>query len=165
MQNNEAGSGPTFFQLSTPEGFYRLIKSTLDEVSRARTLNHKDIFFLAAGLTHLREWIAPGYGRNEREERGPLTDAEHFHDRLYNQCKSFKLVQELCNGTKHFQKYKDETGYEAGALNDDWEDFDSVPNFDEGPPTVMRVNGRNVLDIFQEVLDYYTDHWFERQNS
>jgi len=74
----------------------------------------------------------------------------------------FKVLQALCNRSKHMST----TGSAMGTLHrstiDDWPDVNSVSDFDLGPPTAYFVDSRDVEDIIPVVIKFYDDHWFQK---
>jgi hypothetical protein len=144
------------FDIDSPEAFFRAIIRNVDQL-RAKPAKETDrLLFVIFALNHLREWIAPGY----RAGGSPTSDSERFYDSIYL-CPSYRLINDICNHAKHIRPLRSEkTGY--GLNIDDWPDVDSVESFDAGPPTRYEVNGKDVLEAVDEVIEFYQRNWFDR---
>lgn len=144
------------FHLTSPDDFFYCLRNTLTRYKSDKAKRVEDLFFLVMGLTHLREWIAPGY-----KHEMPQTTAAHklYHD-IY-ETPEFQIVQSLCNGLKHV-KDAPATSYSAGLAFDDWPDVDSVVKWDDGPPTAFYVDGEEVGEILQRLIDSYQREWFSK---
>ena len=110
------------------------------------------------GLNHLREWIAPGYN----PEKTPSNEQETFFQLIFKNA-SFKVINSLCNKTKHFQRMKENTSSEHNVLFGEWLDIDAVRNWDKGPASDYFVDGINIIEMIDEVLGFYRTEWLEKK--
>jgi len=117
----------------------------------SQTKRPQDLLLLVFGLTHLREWIAPGY----KYDRPAVTPAEHFYQKIFT-LKEFKILQNLCNRSKHMST----SNTVMGTLHQSTIDVASVPDFDRGFPTAYSVGEQDMDDVIRVVLKFYEDHWF-----
>ena len=144
------------FHLSSPDDFFYSLRNTLARYRRDKAKRVEDLFFLVMGLTHLREWIAPGYNHKD-----PVLTAAHrlYHD-IYG-TPEFKTVQAVCNGLKHV-KHSPVTSYSGGLPFDEWPEVNSVVKWDDGPPTAFYIDGEDVGDLLQRLVDSYQRKWFSK---
>ncbi len=121
-----------------------------------------ELLFLIMSLNHLREWIAPGYKKNKDGNwPTPHNLQEQFFLTIWD-LPEFKTINKLCNGTKHFISNQQLTSTVYGVNFDDWDSFDDVQNFDNGPPQIFKVDGINVETVLLKVLEFYSKNWFEK---
>lgn len=59
--NTNVGSG--FFDIASHEGFFRSLCRVANELSSAKARSTEQLLYLVMGTNHLRDWIAPGFGR------------------------------------------------------------------------------------------------------
>lgn len=146
------------FDLS-PEEFFYTLEQTLKRFRSDVAKERSDLFYLLVGLHHLREWIAPGYDW----KKPPTQACEHFHHDVYA-LSEWKILNDLCNRTKHLSIRKvylnESVGY--GLPMSQWPRFSDVVQFSKGPPSGFYVDGRDIGDIFDVVINFYRDHWFLR---
>jgi len=116
--------------------------------------------YVIMGLTHLREWIAPGYSH----EKPARTYEEVFYNEIYK-LESFRLIQALCNHSKHMKSSPVVTSTTHVSMVDDWKDVDSVGNFDLGPVCDYSAAGRNLMVVIAEIISYYDRQWFSRKQA
>jgi hypothetical protein len=148
-------SADGFFDLESPKFFFGTVKHAVERLADAEQKRTEDLMYVLMGLTHLREWIAPGYSHTQ-----PATTPEQrFYNEIYS-LDSFKLIQALCNRSKHLKPTSVVTMTTHEPLFDDWHSVDDVCNFDLGPVTDYFVNGKNLLDVVHEVLSFYESRWF-----
>ncbi|MBK8908525.1 MAG: hypothetical protein IPM60_11660 [Rhodospirillales bacterium] len=150
------------FDISSPEALFRVIRRNANTL-RGQTAKESDrLLFVIFGLNHLREWIAPGYS-NRPLPRSPTNDNERFFESIWS-CTSFQLIKELCNHTKHLRPIGlERTGY--GLNISDWPDIGSVESFAAGPPTSYEIDGKDVLEAVEEVIEFYKRRWFDRHRT
>ena len=108
------------------------------------------------GLNHLREWIAPAYDHRA----APKKPEEKFFQDIWD-VPSFKIINAVCNRTKHMNPGPVTTS-SYGIPFDDWPDIDSVRDFDLGPVSGYFVDGRDFTRIIEDVIAFYRTKWFER---
>lgn len=149
------------FDMNTPEEFFASIQRTFEEFRAPAAKPIEGLLYVVMGLNHLREWIAPGYDPKHDAQ----SSAEEFHDKIYREP-SFKTVKQVCNMTKHLAPSPD-TSSTHGLKMDDWDavKVDSVRDFDLGPASDYFVDGRNVIDICEDVIRFYREEWFERDGA
>lgn len=145
-----------FFDIHSPEELFALLKTIASSYGSSRPKRTQDLLLLVFGLTHLREWIAPGYDPT----RNPTTPAEKFHQSIYG-LEEFKILQGLCNRSKHMKASSTVMGTLYESRIDDWPDVDSVQNFDQGVPTAFSVDDRDVHDVIESVIKFYEARWFQ----
>jgi hypothetical protein len=147
-----------FFDIQSAEQLFNLLKTVANTFTSSRAKRTQDLLLLVFGLTHLREWIAPGF-----DPRGqPVTPGEQFFQDIY-MLDEFKVLLALCNRSKHMSPKVSAMGTLHRSTIDDWPDVDSVSDFDRGPPTGYFVGGRDVEDVICEVIKFYDDKWFQKR--
>lgn len=145
------------FDLNTPDEFFFTICRIYDRYKKGTAKDIEDLLYVLMGLNHLREWIAPGY----KHKIKPNRPEEIFYNRIRD-IPSFQIVNTLCNRTKHLRVIRNNTSSEHNILFDDWPDIDAVRNFDLGPTSKYLVDGRDVLEIIEEVIAFYRTEWFQK---
>jgi hypothetical protein len=147
------------FDINSPEAFFRTIKRNANTLRGQLAKESDRLLFVIFGLNHLREWIAPGY----RRTGSPTNENEQFFESIWSEP-SFRLINGLCNHTKHLAPIGPEhTGY--GLNFDDRPDNDAVESFDAGPPTSYEIDGKDVLEAVEEVIEFYQQQWFDRHGT
>jgi hypothetical protein len=155
------------FNLSTASDFLYCLDVALNRYKVTRAKRIQDALFLIMGVTHLREWIAPGYRptfSNNQPSPTPSNKAESFYIEIFENS-DFKIVKGLCNRAKHLSRRCVATNYTHG-LNFDEIDCpidDVLANFDEGPPTGFFVEDMEIGEILNRLLDEYRHKWFDRE--
>lgn len=146
-----------FFDIESAEQLFGLLKVTAQAFLATRGKRTQDLLFLVFGLTHLREWIAPGYD----PEKQPSTPEERFFQEIFK-LEEFNILRALCNRSKHMSQSVEAMGALYSSHIDDWPDVDSVINFDRGAPLAYFVDGRDVEEVIPVVLKFYEDNWFKK---
>ena len=136
-----------FFDIESAEQLFSLLKATANTFVLARAKRTQDLLFLLFGLTHLREWIAPGYDY----EKDPTTPGEFFFQEIYA-FQDFRTIQQLCNHSKHVCHSEKAMGAMRGGPIDDWPEVDSVTDLDKGAPIGYFADGRDVDDLITSVV-------------
>jgi len=149
-----------FYDLESPEQLFALLRSVADTFTSTRGKPTQDLLFLVFGLTHLREWIAPDYD----PKQSPATPEEKFYQQIFGLAE-FKILQALCNRSKHMSPSQSAMGALYGGRIDDWPDVDSVTDFDRGPPIAYFVDGHDVADIIRTVIKFYDENWFQERGT
>lgn len=148
---------PGFLNLDEPERLFRVLIRAFGRYEAEKTKRIDDVFLLVLGLSHLREWIAPGF-KGQHEPRNP---AERFSKVLYEN-ESYRLVLQLANHAKH--QFRDDRLTIKSVhypRPESWTEFESA-SWDDNDDQVKDyfVNARNLSDVFDEVLCFCRDHWF-----
>ena len=115
-----------------------------------------DAFLLVLGLAHLREWIAPGY-----DHRMPARyPNQKFFNAIYEELESFRLLLAVANGAKHHEN-RQEIAVRSRHYDkiDDWPSFDAALSVDDGPVAEYHIEGWDLADLCQEVLEFYCKNW------
>ena len=146
------------FDLKTPEEFFSTVLRTYDRYQESNAKDVEDLLYVLMGLNHLREWIAPGYSHITP----PGRLEEVFYNEIWN-TSSFKIINSLCNRTKHLNTVCGTTSSSHDIPFDDWPDVDAVRHFDLGPASMYLVDGQDVAEIINDVIAFYRTRWFERK--
>jgi len=149
-----------FYDIESAKQLFGLLQATARNFSSSRGKSTKDLLFLVFGLTHLREWIAPGYD----PKNPPISPEERFFQDIFG-LDEFNILRGLCNRSKHMSADVEATGALYGAKIDDWPDVDAVTNFDRGAPLAYFVDGRDVEEVIPVVIKFYEDNWFNKARS
>jgi hypothetical protein len=143
------------FDIESPGQLFYLLKLVAKRFTSARAKRPEDMLLLVFGLTHLREWIAPDYSPKQQA----VTPSEQFYQAIFD-LEEFKVLQALCNRSKHMCATGSAMGTLRGGPIDDLQDVGSVLNFDRGPPRAYFVDGRDMDDVVRTVVKFYEDRWF-----
>lgn len=155
-----AGSAQGFLDLQLPEHLFYSLERAFERYQRSKAKAVEDAFFLIFGLAHLREWIAPGF-KDERKRRAAATKAEEFFEAIFA-TDGYRLVLDLCNHAKHQTEPLPRTfKVQFGLPIDEWPDVLAVRSIDDGPPSGYSVDGRDLGEVFGEVLNFYKERWFD----
>lgn len=145
------------FDINSDEAFFRALQRALLKLQTHKVKDTNVLLYLIMGVNHLRDWIAPGF---DWKDGKPMTPGQKFGADIFN-LPEFKIVNAVCNRSKHMGRLAYCLGTEYGTMIDEWPDIDSVANFDNGPPVGYSVDGRNLLEIINVVLRYYESNWYE----
>lgn len=150
------------FDINSTAAFYRTICRNVQILRNAEAKETERLLFVIFGLNQLREWISP---RSRQERRNPSpTPGQRFYDAVF-ELGSFKVINAICNHTKHLQPLPKRIDTSYGLSIDEWPDVGAVHSFDNGPPSGYSIDGRDVLDVVEEVLRFYEDNWFSKQEQ
>lgn len=149
---------PNLFDIDSAEAFFYAIRHSASILIEAKAKEIDRLLFVILGLNHLREWIAPGYRHTDSPAN---SSAEKFYCEIYN-LPSFKLLNDICNHSKHLKPLRSTATTEYDLAFDDWPDVDAVQSFDDGPPTGYRVGDIDILFAITEVIDFYNENWFSK---
>lgn len=149
-----------FFDLESPELFFAAIRRAAAELAESPVKSTERLMFVVMGLNHLREWIAPGYHHTHPAD----TPNKVFFNRIYK-LDAFLVIQGLCNRSKHLKEFDRPMSITGSLPVDEWPDVDSVANFNCGPVPGYAVDGRDVMEIIDEVIQFYLQHWFSHDRS
>ena len=139
------------FEIRSSVEFYRALKEAEEDYQKEPTSSRKAITaFLFA--YHLREWIWKEHSA-KLERMLSLKDESAFNKYVNGRCIQFKIVREICNGSKHFRKELENivsSGFTGG-------DF-SRADFDCGHLTVTTEDGDlSVSDILSQSVALYEE--------
>ena len=153
------------FDINSAGSLFFLINRTMERYSGEQEKDVTELLFLIMALNHLREWIAPGYGRDQDGNWPiPRNNGDQFFLDIYNKCPEFQIINKLCNSTKHFRQITQNTHSEHGLPINEWSGkIDDVADFDKGPAINYFVDDENVIDIINTVIDFYKTEWFEKK--
>lgn len=146
------------FDIHSDEAFFNSLQRIVSKLRLNKVKNTDELLYLLMGVNHLRDWIAPGFNWKDGV---PLKIEEHFGVAIFD-IAEFKVVNDLCNRSKHMKHLECRFETEYGVQFDDYPEIDSVHDFDNGPPVNYYVDGRNLLDIIEVVLCYYDSNWYCR---
>jgi len=146
------------FDIYSPEEFFYSINNAWENYKRSKQKSVEILLYVIMGLNHLREWIASGYD----PKKTPTNDEEKFFQSIFNKA-SFKVINSLCNKTKHLQRMKENTSSEHNVPFDEWSDIDAVRNWDKGPASDYFVDGINIIEIINEIIGFYRMEWFKKK--
>ena len=149
-----------FFDIQSAEQLFHLLKSIANTFTSSKAKRAQDLLLLVFGLTHLREWIAPDFDPRQP----PQTPEQQFYQDIY-ELAEFKVLQSLCNRSKHMIATNTVMGTLHESTIDDWPDVDSVLDFDRGHPTAYSVDNRDVEDVVKTVIRFYDVGWFRIAQS
>jgi len=144
------------FDIESPDHLFYLLKLIAKRFTTAPAKRPEDMLLLVFGLTHLREWITADYSPIQQA----VTPSEQFYQSIFN-LEEFKVLQALCNRSKHMCSTESAMGAIHRRPIDDWPDVDSVLDFDRGPPCAYFVDGRDMDDVVRTVVNFYDEHWFK----
>jgi hypothetical protein len=151
------------FDIKTSKDLFFHINRTMKDYCDENEKDAIKLLFLIMALNHLREWIAPGY-KKDRGGNWPLADTpeKQFSKNIYDNCPEFDTIRKLCNKSKHIN-LDPRTGSMHTLTIDDWTGkIDDIADFDNGPATDYFVDGGNVIDIINTVINFYKTEWFEK---
>jgi hypothetical protein len=145
-----------FFEIQSAEQLFALLKVIADRFTQEPAKRVEDLLLLVFGLTHLREWIAPGYSPTHV----PISPEQNFYQNILT-LEEFRILQGLCNRSKHMSLTTGSMGASHEPPIDDWRDGDSVSIFGRGPTIAYCVEGYDVDDVIRVVVAFYQEHWFQ----
>lgn len=151
------------FDINSNEDFFHSLQRMASKLRLDKVKKTEELLYLLMGVNHLREWIAPGV-RWFDKNFFPQTPGEIFGVAIYS-LEEFKIVNAVCNRSKHLKHIKYQLETEYGAMFDDYPEIDSVNDIDNGPPCNYYVDDRNLLDIIDVILNYYETNWYCRSES
>lgn len=151
------------FDITSAKVFFDSICRVRKKYESKPTKHIEDVLFMVFGLNHLREWIAPNYKYQDK----PVNDDEHFYNDVFNDT-NWKIINSVCNHSKHLSSsntpaHTTTTDY-SNKLTD-WDDLASVKSLAEGVPVSYFIDGVNVIEIIDKVIDFYKSEWFERLSN
>jgi hypothetical protein len=155
-KNSTESTARKIFNLNSKDLFF-YIQVSMKKYKNSKAKNIEQLFFIIMSLNHIREWIAPGYKHTYK----PINVEQEFYNDIY-ELQEFKTIQDLCNGIKHLGSSKN-TEAQYGLKIDDWDAmFDDVKSFDDGPPSKFTVDGMDIENVLDKVIDFYSREWFDK---
>ncbi|MBN3066261.1 hypothetical protein H5A21_19820 [Pectobacterium aquaticum] len=145
-----------FFDIETPNDLYLLLKIKIESFNK--NPNDETLFFIIFILNHLREWIYPY--RHESYTKLPTENwnqEQILHSEIHAK-EEYKIINALCNRTKHFKKIQD--------VNINKRSFTlSVSKLDDEviSGNNYHVDRKNIKDIINSLL-YIYDEYFKRKD-
>lgn len=151
------------FDILSADDFFKEIRIAFNRLSNSKTKRSADLLFVILGLSHLREWIAPGF-RDERMQRPPKDEAERFFLDVHENA-DWRTLNAIGNQTKHkgkVPKLRVELNATYSLDFDSWESVDDARDFDRGPPSAFTLDGENIEPLLARVIAFYDSCWFAR---
>ena len=71
------------FDILTPVEFLYSIEQSFEKYKAEKQRNIASLLYVVMGLTHLREWIAPGYQCKGKCKKAPRNDEEKFSKKRF----------------------------------------------------------------------------------
>ena len=145
------------FEIRDASDFFGIIVRVLESYRSTYAKRPEDLLLLVLGLSHLCDWIAPGYN----PKKAPRNAVEQFAQAL-SKDPDYQRVRLLANHTKHQERSLPETQTSSYVeLMDDRDTpIDSWLDFDIGPTSAHEYGDRNLSDVFESVAVFYQQHWF-----
>ena len=85
-----------FFDIESAEQLFDVLTTVGNRFAESGDKRGEDFLLLVFGLVHLREWMAPDYDW----KKPAVTAEEKFYQNIW-ELEEFKLLQGLCNRSKH----------------------------------------------------------------
>lgn len=146
-----------FFNIESADQLFDLLKTVAKRFLSSDEMQTEYFLLLVFGLTHLREWIAPGYDwKND-----PQTPAEILFRKIFK-LKEFKLLQGLCNRSKHMCATNDAMAPLFEIVREPSTNDNSVSQSGRRNLVGFFVNGNDMEDVFRVVIKFYEDNWFSK---
>ena len=93
-------------------------------------------------------------------KRNPEKPEEHFFQEIYN-LEDFKLLQGLCNRSKHMCV----TTYAMGSLHKTVKENVTTSPSTRRQLIGLSVNGHDMDDVILSVIKFYEDNWFSKNGK
>jgi len=149
-----------FFDVESAEQLFCLLREVANRFTLANSKRAEDLLLLVFGLTHLREWIAPGYLPTHEA----VEPAEKFYQKIF-ELEEFKLLQALCNRSKHMHTPHNAMATLYRSPITLRPDANPVSGSSRRTTEAYFVDGRDLEDVIRAVVKFYADGWFEIQRS
>lgn len=143
------------FEIETSEDFYRkLVVPSYEEYCKNE--NSRNAIVAAIFCWHLHDWIWQQYEDRLKADL-MISTRKHFKEYLFQQCSDFRVIDEVANGSKHFETLPSasvvgSTQSEHGFLAGPSLGFGTVSHY-----TVTTSDGRRL--VFLTVLMSCNDFW------
>ncbi|UEM40625.1 hypothetical protein [Pectobacterium aquaticum] len=146
-----------FFDIETPNDLYTLLKNKTESFNK--TPNDETLFFIIFILNHLREWIySDGHESYIQLPVENWSQEQILHSKIYAK-EEYKIINELCNRTKHFEKKRDvnikKRSFTLGVTKLD-DEVISGNNY--------HVDSKNIKDIINSLLSIYGEYFKRKDN-
>jgi hypothetical protein len=148
------------FGVESPRHLLLEIDAALAVLRTSKGTTFRNLFFVLAGLNHLRDWIAPSAAEKLRKRKELTTPGELFYERIHRESSEWGVVNDLCNGLKHFRQDRYATSDNASNLLSDWHSMEGVTSLAIGHPQRFTVEGMDILPILEATRNFYVEHWF-----
>lgn len=134
-----------YFNIESAGHLFNALKAVAHRLAVSEDKRTEDFLLLVFGLVHLREWIAPDY---DWGKSAPVKPEEHFYQDIWK-FEEFKLLQGLCNRSKHMCA----TETAMGTLH----------KTTSGSRVVIGyfADGKDVEHVIRAVIQFYEDNWFK----
>jgi hypothetical protein len=155
-----------FFDIESAKDLFDVAEQRFERYCAGSTKSAEDLILIIMIVNHLREWIAPGFGKKYDKKSKTWTwpvansEAKKFSRKVYEHA-NFDLIRKLCNGTKHAKTVnKADTQYEENIFA--WPNLFAVKNIFRGVPVSHSVDGKPVDALISPIMEMYRD-WFHPQ--
>lgn len=149
-----------FFDINSDEAFFQSLERAASKFRSTKIKDTAKVLYLLMGVNHLRNWICPGFNAKDQ----PVTPEQNFCVAIYS-LPEFKIVNSLCNRSKHMGRMPYQLEAKYGAMVSEYPDISSLFSFENGPPLGYSVDGRDLFDIIDVVLRFYRSEWYEKSRS
>lgn len=146
------------FDLENPRDFFESIKSTFKGYKLDHAKDVAMLLYVIMGLNHLCEWIK----NSSYPDQQSRAAAQKFYKWIFLQ-NEYKTIKELSNRTKHLKRVAEATGSDRGVMMSDWQPLARVKSLALGVAKDYTVDGGNVIDLLETVVDFYESEWFSMQ--
>jgi hypothetical protein len=150
-----------FFDINSDEAFFHSLERAALKFRLPKIKDTANVLYLLMGVNHLRDWICHGFNA---KEQAPATPEQHFYVAIYD-LPEFKIVNSLCNRSKHMGRMPYQLEARYGAMVSEYPDIGSLFSFENGPPLGYFVDGRDLIEIINVVLRFYRSEWYEKSRS
>ena len=157
------------FNIRTSEEFFRKLKEEYDEF-KANPLSARHAINAAMTAWHLQEWLwadklKGNYMEQQRVFGKALRSREELAPTVIALCEELSIMQEICNGSKHFRTEKD-TVIDTGVRMDTSSSgilgaatLGRMTLASSGVPYLAVISKTGVPNRFQSVLDKVFTFW------
>lgn len=145
------------FEIRDATAFFQIVKNTFVEYRSTTGKRPAHLLLLILGLTHLREWIAPGF-----KGRDPKNRAERFAVTLWRHP-DYRTVSLLANHAKHQRRTAlpaIQRTRHVEMIDDRDVPIDDWPDFEDGPASSHSYGERDLESMFSVLIDFYEREWF-----
>lgn len=144
------------FDIKNSDDFYKKLKEDYNEFCTEKT-SSRIALNCAMTAWHLIEWIYKDYKHTLLKEVKCIRD---FQDEIKTLCPSLKIMQDLCNGTKHTEGNKSSKIINTEKYEGSFDfTFDSI--FDTSSLDIELSNGKKTEFTIemQKCIDFYESYF------